>query len=201
MLEVEGLRRSGLEPASFTLAAGECVAVQGASGSGKSLLLRAIADLDPNEGSVRLNGIPRDSMPGPLWRRRVAYLPAEPGWWAETVAEHFDNWPALSHDAARLLLPPDMGEQPVARLSTGERQRLALLRGLERQPSVLLLDEPTAALDQSSRDAVEALLAERLAGGAAILWVSHDPGQCTRMARRILVVDAGRVSQAPPPGV
>ena len=195
MLEVEGLSRPGLEPASFTVAAGECVAVQGPSGSGKSLLLRAIADLDPNEGSLRLDGVTRESMPGPLWRRRVAYLAAEPGWWAETVGEHFDNWPVMAADAERLLLPPGMGGLPVARLSTGERQRLALLRSLERRPSVLLLDEPTAALDQSARDAVEALLAERLAGGTAILWVSHDPGQCTRMAGRILVVEAGRVRE------
>ena len=201
MLEVEGLCRPGLDPASFSLAAGECVMVRGASGSGKSLLLRAIADLDPNEGSVRLDGVARESMAGPQWRRRVSYLAAEPGWWAETVAEHFDTWPHLADDAQRLLLPSGMGEQPVARLSTGERQRLALLRSLERRPSVLLLDEPTAALDQSARDAVEALLAERLAAGTAILWVSHDPGQCARMARRSLVVEAGRVREEIPPGV
>jgi phosphate-transporting ATPase len=179
------------------------VAVQGASGSGKSLLLRAIADLDPNQGRVRLDGVARETMSGPSWRRRVAYLAAEPGWWAETVAEHFDNWPLMARDAERLFLPPGMGEQPVVRLSTGERQRLALLRTLERRPSVLLLDEPTAALDQSARDAVEALLTERLADGTAILWVSHDPGQCTRMARRVLLVEAGRVrmGEPPPPGV
>ena len=201
MLEVEGLSRPGLEPASFTVAAGECVAVQGPSGSGKSLLLRAIADLDPNEGKVCLDGVARESIPGPLWRRQVAYLAAEPGWWAETVAEHFDNWPLLASDAERLLLPPGMGALPVARLSTGERQRLALLRSLERRPSVLLLDEPTAALDQSARDAVEALLSERLASGIAILWVSHDPAQCSRMAQRILVVEAGRVREGLSPGV
>ena len=175
--------------------------MRGASGAGKSLLLRAIADLDPNEGNVRLDGVAREAMLGPLWRRQVAYLAAEPGWWAETVAEHFDNWPILAQDAARLLLPQGLGGQPVARLSTGERQRLALLRSLERRPSVLLLDEPTAALDQSARDAVEALLAERLAAGAAILWVSHDSGQCARMARRSLVVTAGRVREEFAPGV
>ena len=51
------------------------------------------ADLDPNDGRVTLNGEDRALIPAPLWRRRVAYVPAEPGWWADTVGEHFDNWP------------------------------------------------------------------------------------------------------------
>ncbi|TAN80271.1 MAG: ATP-binding cassette domain-containing protein [Magnetospirillum sp.] len=194
-LEVEGLGRPGLEPASFTVAAGECLAVWGASGAGKSLLLRAIADLDPNHGRVSLDGVSREAMTGPDWRRRVVYLAAEPGWWAETVAEHFQSWPLQAGGAERLLLPFGIGTVPVARLSTGERQRLALLRALERRPSVLLLDEPTAALDRAARDAVESLLAERRAAGGAMLWVTHDAAQSARIARRRLVVEAGRVRE------
>jgi len=196
MFEVEDLTRSGLEPVSFSMAAGECLAVLGVSGSGKTLMLRAIADLDPNEGEVRLNGISRSSVSGPSWRRRVAYLAAEPGWWADSVAAHFDDWPAMAAAVRRLLLPEDMGEAPVSRLSTGERQRLALLRALERKPSVLLLDEPTAQLDAASRDAVEAMLAEWCRDQrAALVWVSHDPAQILRVARRRLVVEAGRVRE------
>ena len=195
MLEVEGLRRSGLEPASFTLAAGECVAVQGASGSGKSLLLRAIADLDPNEGSVRLNGIPRDSMPGPLWRRRVAYLPAEPGWWAETVGGHYPDWNAAEPLALALGLPAECRDWPVSRLSTGERQRLALVRALVRKPKVLLLDEPTSGLDRDTGHAAETLVSRHLEAGGAVLWVTHDPAQAARVAARLLTVEAGVVRE------
>ncbi len=195
MLEVEGLSRPGLEPATFAVAAGECLAVWGASGAGKSLLLRAVADLDPNHGRVSLDGVSREAMTGPDWRRRVVYLAAEPGWWAERVIDHFDDWTLQASGAERLLLPADIGEAPVARLSTGERQRLAILRALERRPSVLLLDEPTAALDAAARDAVEALLAERRAAGTALLWVTHDAAQSNRIARRRLVVETGRVRE------
>lgn len=195
VLEVEGLHRQGLESATFSVAAGECLAVWGASGAGKSLLLRAVADLDPNQGRVSLNGVSRESMSGPDWRRLVAYLAAEPGWWADTVAEHFQSWPLQARNVERLLLPAEMGTAPVARLSTGERQRLGILRALERRPSVLLLDEPTAALDQAARDAVEALLAECRAAGTALLWVTHDAAQSSRIAGRRLVVEAGRVRE------
>jgi ABC-type phosphate transport system ATPase subunit len=74
----------------------------------------------------------------------------------------------------------------IARLSTGERQRLALVRSLAAAPSVLLLDEPTASLDRESTCAVEALLRERLAAGVALIMVTHSLDQAERMSRRSL---------------
>ena len=82
---------------------------------------------------------------------------------------------------------------PIARLSTGERLRLALVRALIIRPKVLLLDEPTAALDAASVAAVESLIATRIRTGLAVLWVTHDAGQARRIARRQLVVEAGSV--------
>src|SRR5436853_6018140 len=96
VLQVRDLRTSILKQASFTVSAAECIAVKGPSGAGKTLLLRAVADLDLNDGVVTLDGRDRSTIAAPLWRRLVGYVPAEPGWWAETVGEHFHDWQAAS---------------------------------------------------------------------------------------------------------
>ena len=195
MLSVRALTRPGLEPVSFDLAAGECVAVRGGSGSGKSLLLRAIADLDPNHGDISLEGRSREAMSGPEWRRLVTYVPAETGWWAETVGGHFTLWAEAEPLAVSLCLPAECHDWPVSRLSTGERQRLALVRALVQQPRVLLLDEPTSGLDQETGRAAEILIAHYRGAGGAVLWVTHDSAQAARVASRVLSVEAGRVQE------
>jgi phosphate-transporting ATPase len=195
LLQVRDLRTKILNPVSFTLARGECIAVKGPSGAGKTLLLRAIADLDPNQGLVSLEGRDRLTIPGPEWRRLVGYVPAEPGWWAETVGEHFGDWTAAAAVLTNLGFPEEAKSWLIARLSTGERLRLALVRALIIRPKVLLLDEPTAALDAASVVAVECLIATRIRAGLAVLWVTHDAGQARRIARRQLAVEAGSVRE------
>jgi ABC-type iron transport system FetAB ATPase subunit len=197
LLEVRALRHPPLEDASLVVAAGECVVIAAPSGAGKSLLLRAIADLDPHAGQVRLGGVDRAAIPAPAWRQQVGYLPAVPGWWAATVGEHMADRGAAAAMLPRLGLPTDALTWPVARLSTGERQRLSLIRAIIGRPRVLLLDEPTAALDSVSVLAVEDLLAECLATAAAILIVSHDPAQISRLARRRLTIIDGRLRELP----
>src|SRR3954454_15298866 len=129
LLSVQSLSRLHVR-ASFGLNSGECNALQGASGSGKTMMMRAIADLDPNEGTLKLNGVLRESVPGPVWRRQVTYLASEPGWWADTVQEHFANWDNAQPLIEELCLSPDCGSWKVERLSTGEKQRLGLARAL-----------------------------------------------------------------------
>jgi putative ABC transport system ATP-binding protein len=195
LLQVSGLRTHLLKPASFSLSAGECIAVRGPSGGGKTLLLRAIADLDPNEGVVSLDGRDRATITGPEWRRLVGYLPAEPGWWADTVGEHFADWAAAMPVLGKLGMREDAKTWPIIRLSTGERLRLALIRALLARPKVLLLDEPTAALDPASVTAVEVLIEAQIGAGLAVLWVTHDAAQAKRVARRLLVVEQGQVRE------
>ena len=189
MLSVRDLRRSGLVSASFDLEDGECIAVQGRSGSGKTLLLRAIADLDPSEGDVTLDGVSRDDMHAPLWRRRVTYVSTVPGWWADTVGVHFHEWSAALSLIEELGFPADCKTWPVQRLSTGERQRLGVIRALMLQPRVLLLDEPTSGLDAAATAAVENLVVSQLKKGTSCVWVSHDESQAKRVARRRLVFE------------
>ena len=74
--------------------AGHCVAVTGPSGSGKTLFLRGGADLDPNEGSVRLNCVNRDDILAPRWRQNATYVAADPTWWIDTDRPHFAVSPA-----------------------------------------------------------------------------------------------------------
>lgn len=193
VLDVRALSRPGLAVDPFQIAPGECVTVGGASGSGKSLLLRAIADLDPNDGDMLVEGASRSGLSAPRWRRLVTYVPAESGWWEERVGAHFGDRTSAADLAVRLVLPRDCMDWPVARLSTGERQRLALVRALLNTPRVLLLDEPTSGLDKDTVAAVEALLAEWLANGGGMLLVTHDMDQAARMARRRLRVATGRV--------
>ncbi len=196
VLSIRRLRRPGLEPVDLDVAAGECVAVHGPSGAGKTLLLRAIADLDPCDGAVELEGRSRESMAAHAWRRRVVYLPPESGWWADGVKAHFADPEAARRLLPRLHLPADALAWPVSRLSTGERQRMALARVLVGTPAVLLLDEPTSGLDRDSMDGVEAVLRERLAAGVAVVLVSHDRDQIGRLAGRVLAMAGGRLDTA-----
>jgi putative ABC transport system ATP-binding protein len=196
-LRIAGLRSPLVGPFDLAVEHG-AVAITGTSGSGKSLFLRMVADLDPNEGEVWLDGMRRSEMPAPSWRRRVVYSAAESGWWSESVADHF---PGRTLDAARALAPrlalgSHLLEGPVTRLSSGEKLRLALIRALLLEPRALLLDEPSGALDQTTTRAVEDVLRERMDAGTILLLATHDPGQPARLAARHLHMVSGRLEEA-----
>lgn len=194
LLQIKQLSRTTFAPVTLDIAAGECVCLYGPSGAGKSQLLRAIAELDPSEGELRLDGVPSTDLSPSEWRKQVGLLPPESSWWHDTPAAHFHN--GMPVPLAELGLDESMLEQPVTRLSSGEKQRLALLRLLANRPRVLLLDEPTANLDPDNTHRVEAVIdAYRRQHGAAVLWVSHDRAQTTRVADRCLRFDKGNIME------
>jgi ABC-type iron transport system FetAB ATPase subunit len=197
-LRIVNLRSNLAGPFDLELAAGDCLAITGPSGAGKSLFLRMVADLDPNQGEVFLDGVERHSMPAPAWRRKVVYSAAEPGWWHERVADHFqDGSMAFAQaQAACLALAIGLLDGPVVQLSTGERQRVALIRTLALESPVLLLDEPTGALDEDSTRLVEEVLRARLAAGVTIAMVTHSVAQATRLAHRHLRMEDRRLVPA-----
>jgi len=193
-LRIKRLATNLIGPISFDIAAGECLALMGPSGAGKSLLLRAIVDLDPSTGNVMVGVHARDGMPASEWRKRVALVPAESGWWADRVRDHFHAKSDAMELIGKLGLASSF-EWEVGRLSTGERQRLALARALCRRPEALLLDEPTASLDEYATGLVEGLIRECCRNGMALLLVTHDRRQAERMAKRLLRMSDGRIEE------
>jgi len=209
VLRIDYLRTAPLPPVSFQVKDGTCLAIEGPSGSGKTRLLRAIADLDLAKGDVFLDGAGRNETPAPEWRRLVRYVTAEPGWWTETPRQtlkpyqafvqrqtlHSTPQPQTDGSDERLTrtlntvgLSPSILDQPVTNLSTGQRQRLALLRALADEPRVLLLDEPTAALDPTASALVEELIRFHMLAGRIVLLISHDAKLRQRLASDTLDV-------------
>jgi len=199
-----------LREVDFGVAAGERIALVGPSGSGKTLLLRALARLDPmDEGDVLWQG---ESIRGgriPDYRRRAIYLHQRPALLEGSVVDNLRapfrlrvnrdrqfSQTSIVHWLEQLGRGPDFLDKNVRELSGGEAQLVALLRAVQLEPQVLLLDEPTAALDQPTTRAVEQLVRiwhEQLPDQRALIWVSHNPEQTDRVACRHVTIQAGRL--------
>jgi ABC-type iron transport system FetAB ATPase subunit len=193
-LVLEDVGVGALRGVSLRVAAGEIVCLSGASGSGKTRLLRAVADLDPHQGVVRLDGKAQASMPAHHWRARVMLVPTESQWWADHVGAHFVH--GSSAPLAALDLDAAAFDWSVSRLSSGEKQRLALLRAIDRAPHALLLDEPTANLDDATARRVEHwLLAEIRGRRLPTLWVAHSTEQIARIADRHFRIDGSTLRE------
>lgn len=196
--------RSLLQGVCLRVRAGEIVSLRGPSGCGKSSLLRCISRLDAlDAGELRLAGRSAREIPVRTWRQRVAHLFQSPCPLPGSLADNL-RYAASLHgrilDRKDILTAlssvglEDACEQDASTLSGGEAQRLALARALVNRPEMLLLDEPTAALDEASRDRIEALVTESVeSSGIGCLWVTHDPAQAGRVATRQLRMEAGRL--------
>lgn len=193
-LTLTGVSVGALENIDLEIAPGEIVCLSGPSGCGKSRLLRAIADLEPHGGRVTLGDIHQSNLPAHRWRGKVMLVPAESAWWHDTVGEHFPR--TVESTLEQIGLDPGASKWPVSRLSSGEKQRLALVRALSYKPSALLLDEPTANLDRDSTAKVEAWLCDRIhAHNLPTIWVAHHEDQIARVADRHIHITGASIEK------
>ncbi len=191
-LTLERIAIGALEQVDLEVAPGEIVCLSGPSGSGKSRLLRAVADLEAHGGTVRLGDMEQDAVAGHRWRRSVMMVPAESAWWFDTVGEHLVN--PMPEALRALGFSDETANWPVARLSSGEKQRLALARALSREPRALLLDEPTANLDEKTTRQLEDWLLPLIREHRwPVLWVAHSKEQIGRVARRHFRIEGSRL--------
>jgi ABC-type sugar transport system ATPase subunit len=191
---------------SLVAAAGECVAVVGPSGGGKTTLLRLAAGLEePTSGEVRLGGRVVTAIPPE--RRGVAMAFQVPALYPHLTAREnlafglrYQSVPAaevtkrVSEVAAALEIAGLLDRMP-HELSGGERQRVALGRCLVRRPAVLLLDEPLAHLDVPLRAAVREVIVRACRQfGTTVLWVTHDPAEARAVGERVATMEGGRLN-------
>ena len=192
-LSVRREARVVVRDVSFTVSQGECVALMGASGTGKSTVLRAIAGLErPASGSIVVAGV------GMVFQfhHLFAHMTALQNVWLAPV--HVGRQSRRdAEDRARALLEKlgvaHRGEAMPHELSGGEAQRVAIARALAMDPPVLLMDEPTASLDPARREELAATLRGVAAGGTTLVIATHDAEFVRSCAQRVLLMEEGTI--------
>ncbi|WP_051722862.1 ABC transporter permease [Streptomyces albus] len=206
---------TGADRFSLAVPAGTTVAVVGPNGAGKTTLLRALLGLTPRARAERLLLGDRDVSALPPHRRGIAWVPQDGALFPHLSALANTAYGARAQGAGRAdarreaqrwldrLGVGGLAHRRPGELSGGQAQRVALARALAARPRLLLLDEPLAALDQTTRAAVRHALRTHLAGFPGVcLIVTHDPVEAVTLAGRVLVLEEGRAVQyAAPPEV
>ncbi len=204
-LELGG--RAVLRDVSLQVAKGETMCILGPSGSGKSQLLRTIVRLStPSSGSVLLEGRPVETIDPVRLRRAVVMVQQDPAMLEGTVEDNLhygldvagvpdeEARSRIGHALEEAFLDEAFLSRTAERLSGGERQRVALARALVLEPRVLLLDEPTAALDpRATRKVEEAIQRLRRDGMLTMVIVTHDIEQAQRLGDRTVLLREGMV--------
>ncbi|MFP2908190.1 ATP-binding cassette domain-containing protein [Pyxidicoccus sp. 3LFB2] len=201
--------RPALRGVSFHVDAGEVVALIGPNGAGKSTLLRILCGLLlPDRGTARVAS--RDVVEDrPEVRRHVgAALSDDRGLSPRLTSRQNLRFYAALYDVPRLEVDARIDElahslearrlldRETRTLSSGEKARVVLMRALLHRPRVLLLDEVTRSLDRARARVRTRVLADAASRGAAVLFASHDLAEVQAVARRVLLLDAGRIAAA-----
>jgi ABC-type polar amino acid transport system ATPase subunit len=196
-VERVALERGGrpvVDDLTFSVAAGSVVALMGPSGAGKSTVLRAVAGLDP----VARGRVAVDGRVGLVlqFHHLFAHMPAHQNVWLAPV--HVLQRPRADavRQARELLSRLGVGHRADAfphELSGGEAQRVAIARALAMDPSLLLMDEPTASLDADRRGELADTLRHLVTRGRAIVIATHDAAFADACADRVIRIDHGRI--------
>ncbi|MFG3404524.1 heme ABC transporter ATP-binding protein [Streptomyces sp. NPDC048142] len=206
--------RQVLDSVDLTAHAGEVVALVGPNGAGKSTLLAALAaDLPAGSGEVRIDGRPAHAWSAPELALRRSVLPQSAALsfpfpvedvvrmgrapWAGT--ERADEDEAAVAAAMAATEVTRFAGRPFSALSGGEKARVTLARVLAQRAPLMLLDEPTAALDLRHQELVLRICRERAAAGDAVVVVLHDLGLAAAYADRAAVLRDGRIAELGPP--
>ncbi|MDF1579711.1 MAG: ATP-binding cassette domain-containing protein [Desulfuromonadales bacterium] len=197
-----------LDDISATIPSGTISALIGPSGGGKTTLLRLLNRLDdPTSGKIFLDEQDITTIDPLLLRRTVSLLPQKPLMFPGTVRDNL-RMPLALHGLPqktdtqqdellrRCQLEPELLGQIAKTLSIGQQQRVALARTLLLEPQVLLLDEPTGALDRRTADRLANLLIE---SGLTVVMISHDLRLCERVATQLLYLENGKLIETGPP--
>ena len=187
-----------LDDVSLEVDAGTVTALLGESGSGKTSLLRCLVGLDrPVAGVVEFEGTDITSLDACTLRRRVALVGQTPVMFAGDVRSNLAYGLDGPADLAAALVEAGLDasflERDARALSVGQSARVAIARALVRGPRALLLDEPTAALDEQAKRGIEELVGALAANGIAVLLVTHDLAQAERTASRSVRIVGGRI--------
>jgi polar amino acid transport system ATP-binding protein len=212
-VQVRRGNRTIVDRITMTVYRGELVALMGASGAGKTTVLRAIAGLEPfDEGTIdvagialRANGRPHGALARELHSRvsmvfqfhhLFAHLTALHNVWLAPVHVHQVPKADAEHRGRALLESLGVGLRADAlphELSGGEAQRVAIARALAVDPPLLLMDEPTASLDASRRSELAATLISLVAQGRTLIVATHDAEFARACAKRVVLMDNGRI--------
>lgn len=200
--------RRVLDNVSLSVARGDVLAIVGPNGSGKTTLLRALAGILSYQGQIELSGRSHESLSRRAIARELAYLPQETWTPFSPTVEDVVRLGRYAHAGALQPLGPEdrravsaameradvthLRSRPLATLSGGERRRAHLARAIAQETPLLVLDEPTTALDVGHACAVMDLVRGLAASGAAVILSLHDVVLAPRGATRALLLDRGR---------
>jgi peptide/nickel transport system ATP-binding protein len=214
-----GVSFTAVADVSFTIGRGECLALIGESGSGKTTIARMVSRLlQPSSGAIRFDGEPISAVSPWAFvrtpsRRLIQHVFQDPG---EALTPHHTAFDAIAEPLRRMGRPADLAAQvrvltaavmlPAEllsryphQLSGGQKARIGIARALAPNPSLIVLDEPTASLDVSVQAGILKLLDEiRVTRGIAYLFVTHDLEVVRLISSKIVLMQQGRVMEAGP---